>query len=138
MGNRYITRHWKGQFKIFLKSLYTNQIESLLSSVCFFWPILNFQVGATHFLSSNRLGCYREKPICEPCMNGACILFASLHAFKWFSVYLTSIWLKSDLYLRYRIEDLITSNYWSCSTELCMNFEVCILCHDFDQYGSLF
>ena len=26
-----------------------------------------------------------------------------------------SIWLKSDLYLRYRIEDLITPDYWSCS-----------------------
>ena len=25
------------------------------------------------------------------------------------------IWLKSDLYLRYRIEDLITPDYWSCS-----------------------
>ena len=33
-----------------------------------------------------------------------------------------SIWLKSDLYLRYRIEDLITPKYWSCSSELCMNF----------------
>ena len=27
----------------------------------------------------------------------------------------TPIWLKSDLYLRYRIEDLITPHYWSCS-----------------------
>ena len=26
-----------------------------------------------------------------------------------------SIWLKSDLYLRYRIEVLITPHYWSCS-----------------------
>ena len=33
-----------------------------------------------------------------------------------------SIWLKSDLYLRYLIEDLITPYYWSCSSELCMNF----------------
>ena len=33
-----------------------------------------------------------------------------------------SIWLKSDLYLRYHIEDLITLHYWSCSCELCINF----------------
>ena len=30
-----------------------------------------------------------------------------------------SIWLKPDLYLLYRIEDLITPHYWSCSSELC-------------------
>ena len=28
----------------------------------------------------------------------------------------------SDLYLCYRIEDLITPHYWPCSSELCMNF----------------
>ena len=33
-----------------------------------------------------------------------------------------SIWLKSDLYFRLHIEDLIASHYWSCSSELCMNF----------------
>ena len=32
------------------------------------------------------------------------------------------IWLKSDLYLHYRKEDLITLHYWSCSSELCINF----------------
>ena len=31
-------------------------------------------------------------------------------------------WLKSDLYLRYRIKDRITLYYWSCSRKLCMNF----------------
>ena len=39
-----------------------------------------------------------------------------------------TIWLKSDLYFRYRIEDLITPNYWSCSVELC----ICILHDEFD------
>ena len=33
------------------------------------------------------------------------VLVVAIHA---------SIWLKSDLYLRYRIEDLITPHYWSC------------------------
>ena len=33
-----------------------------------------------------------------------------------------SIWLKSDLFLLYRIEDLITLHFWSYSSELCMNF----------------
>ena len=33
----------------------------------------------------------------------------------WFSNTYIAIWLKSDLYLRYRIEDLITPDYWSCS-----------------------
>ena len=34
---------------------------------------------------------------------------------KVFQVNDESIWLKSDLYLRYHIEDLITPDYWSCS-----------------------
>ena len=53
-----------------------------------------------------------------------------LYKFYWNT---TSIWRKSDLYLRYRIEDLITPHYWSCSCELCMNFVVCILRLYFDQ-----
>ena len=63
-----------------------------------------------------------------------------------------SIWLNSDLYLCYRIEDLITPHYWSCSSELYMNFVFasCFLTnqiaylwtlylhHDFDQSDSVF
>ena len=45
--------------------------------------------------------------------------------------------LKSDLYLRYLIEDLITPHYWSCSSELCINFVVWILRHDFDQSNGM-
>ena len=37
--------------------------------------------------------------------------------------------LKSDLYIRYCIVDLITPHYWLCSCELC----ICILRHDFNQ-----
>ena len=29
------------------------------------------------------------------------------------------------------------SHYWSCSSELCMNFVVCILRHDFDESDSV-
>ena len=34
----------------------------------------------------------------------------------------TAICLKSDLYLRYRVDDLLTPYQWSCLDELCMNF----------------
>ena len=39
-------------------------------------------------------------------------------------VHISAIWLKSNLYLRYCIEDLITTHHWSGLTELCMNFVV--------------
>ena len=48
-----------------------------------------------------------------------------------------TILINSDLFLLYRIEDLITPHYWSCSSELCMNFVVCILRHDFDESDSV-
>ena len=37
------------------------------------------------------------------------------------------IWLKSDLYLRHKLEDMITLHYWSSSSEHC----ICLLHHDF-------
>ena len=41
---------------------------------------------------------------------------------------LVSIWLKSDIYLRYRIEDLITPHYWSCSVLIILTNELLLLC----------
>ena len=41
---------------------------------------------------------------------------------------------QSRTYLSYRIENLITPHYWSCSSELC----IWILLHDFDQSDSVF
>ena len=38
-----------------------------------------------------------------------------------------TIWLKSDLYLLYGIDNLITPHYWLSSSELC----ICLLHHDF-------
>ena len=49
-----------------------------------------------------------------------------------------AIWLKSNLCLRNRIEDLITAHYWSCSSELCMNFIVCLLCKFFTNAVQYF
>ena len=51
---------------------------------------------------------------------------------------ITEIWLKTDLYVRYRMEDMITPHHWSCLSELCMNFVVCILRHDFDHHIAIF
>ena len=38
------------------------------------------------------------------------------------------IWLKSDLYLRYRIEDLITPHYWSCLVLIILTNQSLLLC----------
>ena len=46
--------------------------------------------------------------------------------------------IKWDLYFRYRTEDLKTPYYWPCSSELCINFEVCIVRLNFDQSDSVF
>ena len=45
----------------------------------------------------------------------------------WISGSLT-IWLKSDLYVRYRREDLITPHYWSCSVIIILTNQSFLLC----------
>ena len=40
-----------------------------------------------------------------------------------------TIWLKSDLYLRYRIEDLINPHYWSCSVLIILTNQLLLLCY---------
>ena len=50
-----------------------------------------------------------------------------------------SIWLKSDLYFRFCIEDLITPHHWSCSRYLTLyDLCICISHHDFYQSESVF
>ena len=93
------------------------------------------EVDDSHFMQSD--GCLNPGPSSQG--QGSWV-----HLWPWGIIRLMtheatcgSIWRKSDLYLRYHIEDLITPHYWSCSSELCINFVVWILLHDFDKSDSL-
>ena len=47
--------------------------------------------------------------------------------FQYFKFGFLSIWLKSDLHLRYRIVDLITPHYWSCSVLITLTNQIVTL-----------
>ena len=109
-----IKLHHDGNFKFHIYKPWTFRVNAVKSPVCTIKQyILNYWL---------------------------CIIYGlfAWHSISFiFQMWIVSIWLKSDLYLRYHIEDLITLHYWSCSTlyELCLC--IYILRHDFNQSDSV-
>ena len=142
---------WSGLVTLICTCLHRGTENKLFSCVLIifvFWLFISIHIRKP-FIKKYKLFCYKSTVVHDLNMSRSCVPIAHLtptglgvsvptgelhgpgdncRGIRFGGVFflvllgVESIWLKSDLYLRYGIDDLITLHYWSCSSELCMNF----------------
>ena len=123
--DHYWSYHWHGDmFQCFIClvreiCIIHGHFESPLTKVSFCHILLDFNLwfrrgSDTYFLWTATIRAY------TPSLS------------QWYSnggSQFSAIWLKSDLYLLYHKEDLITPLYWSCSVLIILPNKSLLLCH---------